>query len=81
MKLLFKSGILILGLFFTAAVFAQENKPVPLKTIPVKDKKGDSILYIRKRFDSKQSKWRQAKDISDVLKNSLISNLIKNPTL
>jgi hypothetical protein len=66
MKLLFKSGILIFGLFFTVAVFAQENKPVPIKTIPVKNKKGDSIVYKKDSTVSNQKGVKQ-KDISDVL--------------
>ncbi len=78
MKLLLKAGIFILGLFFTVAVFAQENKPVPLKTIPVKNKKDDSILYKKDSTVSNKNGVRQ-KDISDVLAEFLNIQPEKKP--
>ncbi len=78
MKLLFKSGILIFGLFFTVAVFAQENKPVPLRTIPVKNKKGDTLAYSRDSTVSNKKGVPQL-DISDLLEEFFNVQPVKKP--
>jgi hypothetical protein len=48
MKLISRTGLVVLHLFFAAQLFAQQNKPVPLGTFPVKAKgtvKRDSLAY------------------------------------
>jgi len=66
MKLFFKFSLLIIGSLFTLSVFAQENTPVPLKTIPVKNKKGDSVVYKRDSIISNRKGVRQL-DLTDAL--------------
>jgi outer membrane protein assembly factor BamA len=69
MKLFFKLNIFIFGLFFNIAAFAQENKPVPLRTIPVK-KPGDTTSLKRDSTIS-NAKGVKQKDLTDVLEEFL----------
>jgi len=66
MKLFLKISIFIIGTLFTAHLYAQENNPVPIKTIPVKPKKADSVKY---KADTSVSynKGVEQKDIADVV--------------
>lgn len=66
MKLFLKSVVILTGLFFTITVSAQENKPVPIRSIPVKNKNGDSTKYKRDSTVS-NAKGVKQRDIADVL--------------
>jgi surface antigen Omp85-like protein len=62
MKLFIRLSILIILTLFTGCLFAQQNNPVPIKTIPVKSK-----TAVRKDTTLKDSTKLKQKDISDVL--------------
>jgi hypothetical protein len=66
MKLYFKFFLLIVILLFSASIYAQQNKPVPLRTIPVKPKKGDTTGY-KPDTGSTVNKGVKQKDLADVL--------------
>ncbi|MDR3696643.1 hypothetical protein [Mucilaginibacter sp.] len=66
MNLFFKITLLIIGSLFTLNAFAQENNQVPLKTIPVKNKKSDSTIYKRDSIVSNRKGVRQM-DLTDAL--------------
>jgi hypothetical protein len=78
MKLFLKSVALIFGLFFTITVFAQDQKPVPLRTIPVKKKNEDSTLYKRDSTISNKKGVKQ-QDVTDVLEAWLNIQPSKKP--
>jgi len=66
MKLFLRTCLLIIGLLFAANLYAQQNTPVPIRTIPVKNKRGDSLVYKRDSVIS-NAKGVEQKDLPDVL--------------
>jgi len=66
MKFFFQLNLCVIALLLTTSVFAQENKPVPLKTIPVKPKNGDSTIYKRDSTVSNKKGVKQM-DLTDAL--------------
>jgi hypothetical protein len=66
MKLYFKFSLLILAMLASATSYAQENKQVPIRTIPVKPKKGDTTGYKRDTVMTVKKGVKQ-KDMADVL--------------
>ena len=65
MNSFFKFALLFIGSLFTLNAFAQET-PVPLKTIPVKPKNGDSSIYKQDSTVSNKKGVRQI-DLTDAL--------------
>jgi len=66
MKFFLRFSLLIIVSLLTTSAFAQENKPVPLKTIPVKPKNGDSTIYKRDSAVSNKKGVKQM-DLTDAL--------------
>src|SRR5665213_2602147 len=81
MKFFFKLSIFFIAVFFTAPLFAQENKPVTLKTIPVKTKNSDGKdTTVVKDTTIVNAKGVRQIDVSELLEQVFHIKREKKPT-